>query len=57
MICFLSRIWGSLHFFLGIEVIPTQVELFLSQHKYVRDLLANTSMSGAKDVSTPLSIT
>ena len=48
---------GSLHFFLGIEVIPTRAGLFLSQHKYVCDLLANTSMSGAKDVSTPLSIT
>ena len=31
--------------------------LFLSQHKNVCDLLANTSMSGAKDVSTPLSTT
>jgi hypothetical protein len=48
---------GSLHFFLGIEVIPTQTGLFLSQHKYVRELLAKTSMSGAKDVSTPLSTT
>ena len=48
---------GSLHFFLGIEIIPTRAWLFLSQHKYVRDLLANTSMSGAKDVSTPLSTT
>ena len=48
---------GSLHFFLGIEVIPTWARLFILQHKYVRDLLANTSMSGAKDVSTPLSIT
>ena len=48
---------GSLHFFLGIEVIPTRAGLFLSQYKYVCDLLANTSMSGAKDVSTPLSTT
>ena len=48
---------GSLNFFLGIEVIPTQAGLFLSQHKYVHGLLANTSMSGAKDVSTPLSTT
>ena len=45
---------GSLHFFLGIEVIPTRARIFLSQHKYVRDLLDITSMSGAKDVSTPL---
>ena len=48
---------GFLHLFLGVEVIPTNGGLFLSQHKYVRDLLAQTSMSGAKDVSTALSIT
>jgi len=46
---------GPLHFFLGIEVIPTQNELFLTQHKYIRDLLARTCMDGAKDVTTPLS--
>jgi hypothetical protein len=44
-----------LHFFLGIEVIPTQNGLFLTQHKYIRDLLARTCMDGAKDVTTPLS--
>ena len=48
---------GSLHFFLGIEVIPTRAGLFLSQHKYVHELLAHTSMSSAKDVSIPLSTT
>ena len=48
---------GSFHFFLGIEVIPTRAGLFLLQHKYVHDLLANTSMTGVKDVSTPLSKT
>jgi hypothetical protein len=26
---------GDLHFFLGIEVIPTTKGLFLSQHKYI----------------------
>jgi hypothetical protein len=46
---------GSLHFFLGVEVIPTAAGLFLSQHKYIRDLLAKTSMDGARDVATPLS--
>jgi hypothetical protein len=46
---------GSLHFFLGVEVIPTRADLFLTQHKYVRELLANTNMSGAKDISTSLS--
>jgi len=48
---------GSLHYFLGVEMIPTLVGLFLSQHQYVRDLLATTSMSGGKNVSTPLSST
>jgi hypothetical protein len=46
---------GNLHYFLGVEVIPTRAGLFLSQHKYVRDLLSKTKMVGAKDVSTPLS--
>jgi hypothetical protein len=46
---------GSLHFFLGVEVIPTKAGLFLTQHKYVRELLANSNMSGAKDIFTPLS--
>jgi hypothetical protein len=46
---------GSLHFFLGVEVIPTKAGLFLTQHKYVRELLANSNMIGAKDISTPLS--
>jgi len=41
--------------FLGIEVVPTQVGLFLSQHKYAYDILSTTNMSGAKDVSTPIS--
>lgn len=46
---------GSLHYFLGVEVVPTRAGLFLSQHKYVRDILESTNMLGAKDVSTPLS--
>jgi hypothetical protein len=48
---------GPLHFFLGVEVIPTKVGLFLTQHKYIRELLANSNMSGAKDISKPLSTT
>ena len=48
---------GSLHFFLGIEVLLTRAGLFISQHKYVHGLLAHTSMSSEKDVSTPLSTT
>lgn len=46
---------GLLHFFLRAKVVPTWVGLFLSQHKYVHDLLSNTNTNGAKNVSTPLS--
>lgn len=47
---------GSLHYFLGVKVVPTQTRIFfLSRYQYVRDLLASTNMSGAKDVFTPLS--
>jgi histone deacetylase 1/2 len=45
---------GTLHYFLGLDVIPTETGLFLSQHKYIRDLLSKTNMQGAKDVSSPM---
>jgi len=46
---------GSLHFFLGMEVIPTPGGIFLSQHKYICDLLSNTNTLGAKEVCSPFS--
>ena len=45
---------GNLHYFLGVEVIPTTTGLFLSQHKYIHDFLAKAKMDGAKDVTTPM---
>ena len=48
---------GLLHYFLGVEVIPTHAGLFLSQHQYIRTILETQNMAGAKDISTPLSIT
>jgi hypothetical protein len=42
---------------LGMKVIPTTTGLFLSQHKYIRDLLTKINMYGAKKVTTSLSIT
>ncbi|KAJ9558499.1 hypothetical protein OSB04_013113 [Centaurea solstitialis] len=46
---------GSLHHFLGIEVISTASGLFLSQHRHIQDLLTHFHMDGAKEVATPLS--
>ncbi|KAJ0886875.1 putative RNA-directed DNA polymerase [Helianthus annuus] len=48
---------GMLHHFLGVEVIPTPTGLFLSQHRYIHDILQQFQMDGAKDVITPLSAT
>ena len=44
-----------MHYFLGVEVLPTSSGLILSQHKYIRDLLVRTNMIGAKEIATPLS--
>lgn len=45
---------GTPHYFLGIEIIPTTKGLFLSQHRYIRDLIEKHNMTGAKPSSTPL---
>ena len=44
---------GSLHYFLGIQITHTIAGLFLSQTKYVEDLLAKSEMSEAKPCDTP----
>lgn len=46
---------GSLHYFLGLEVVRTPSFIFLNQHKYIYDLLERTNMLGAKEASTPMS--
>ncbi|CAN6702167.1 unnamed protein product [Malus baccata var. baccata] len=43
---------GSLHFFLGIQIFRSSKGLFLSQEKYVIDLLKKTEMMDAKPAST-----
>ncbi|KAL5727461.1 hypothetical protein ACHQM5_000656 [Ranunculus cassubicifolius] len=45
---------GALHYFLGVEVIPHKHGLFLSQQKYIRDILGRTQLEGVKPVNTPL---
>ncbi|RVW58637.1 Retrovirus-related Pol polyprotein from transposon RE1 [Vitis vinifera] len=42
-------------FSVHLEVISTSDGMFLSQHKYVRDLLAKFHLEGIKDSSTPMS--
>ena len=45
---------GSLKYFLGIEVSRGTSRIFLSQRKYIIDLLKETGMSACKPVTTPL---
>ncbi|CAN6699168.1 unnamed protein product [Malus baccata var. baccata] len=44
---------GDLHYFLGIQISRTATGLFLSQSKYVLDILTKTEMIDAKPCDTP----
>lgn len=46
-----------LYYFLGVQVIPTTQGMFLSQHKYICDLLLKTKMDGTKEAFIPMSST
>ena len=48
---------GNLSYFLGVEAHSTATGLFLSQRKYIKDLLHRVNMTDAKPVSTPLATT
>ena len=45
---------GKLKYFLGIEVARSKQGIFISQHKYVIDLLKETCMMVSKPVATPI---
>ena len=45
---------GRLKYFLGIEVLRSKKGIFISQRKYVLDLLAETRMLHCKTVETPM---
>ena len=46
---------GELSFFLGIEAIRSDHGLYLSQHRYILDLLIRSQMDKAKPCVTPMS--
>ena len=45
---------GKLKYFLGIEVARSKQGIFISQQKYVIDLLRETGMMASKPVATPI---
>ncbi|XP_048229252.1 uncharacterized protein LOC8272619 isoform X1 [Ricinus communis] len=47
---------GSLHYFLGLEVVQNTGGIFLSQKKYVIDLLKRFGMLNCKASKTPLNL-
>ena len=49
---FSTKDLGVLSYFCGVEVLPTSMSLFLSQQKYVIDLLSKQNMLDSKSVST-----
>ena len=46
---------GELNYFLGIEVSKTTNGFYLSQAKYIADLLAKHNMANCSPVPTPMS--
>lgn len=52
---FALKTLGSLNYFLGFEVCRNSIGLYLSQHKYIKDLLTKANMSSCKPCSNPFS--
>ena len=45
---------GNLHYFLGVEVNYANGGLYLSQTKYITDLLVRTQFQNAKSIDSPV---
>jgi hypothetical protein len=52
---FVVKDLGTLNYFLGIEVQHMTCGLFLTQQKYIRDLLTQTNMTASNEVHMPMS--
>jgi len=52
---FLVKELGDVKYFLGLELHHTNDDLYITQSKYIDDLLRRAKMDGAKPFSTPIS--
>lgn len=48
------KLFGELRYFLDIEVVFSRQIIYLSQHKYILNLLDDISMFGCKPAPTPI---
>ena len=48
---------SPLHYFLGVEALHTFFGFFLTQTKYINDLLSHFDMKDSKPMPTPMSST
>ena len=51
---FVLKTLGSVSYFLGFEAYRDSTGLYLTQHKYIQDLLIKTKMTQAKPTGTPM---
>ncbi|KAL5544702.1 hypothetical protein UlMin_008486 [Ulmus minor] len=47
---------GDLHYFLGIEVYRDEIGLYLTQTKYIQDLLKKSNLEHFKPCPTPMAV-
>lgn len=47
---------GELSLFLGLQAIKFENGIFISQSKYVKEMLKKFEMDGCKSITTPLTI-
>jgi hypothetical protein len=53
---FLMTDLGPLRYFLGIEVSSTSDGFYISQEKYIQDLLARAALGDARTIETPMEL-
>jgi hypothetical protein len=53
---FLMSDLGPLQYFLGIEILSTPEGFYLSQEKYIHDLLDRASLTDHRTVETPMEL-
>jgi hypothetical protein len=47
---------GDLSFFLGLQVTQTEKGIFISQDKYIKEIIKRIQMEESKPMSTPIII-